>query len=149
MQQAQADHAAINGQLDRLELEQDQLESFLDKYEKELQTRLNDTSKPLVATNNADKARSESYKLAEDLNGQLNDLSSNLTNMIDEVNRLSTSGQQAIDGDDPINQLSSILGAHLRALQSIDGNSARLDEKVTEIEARMGSDRGRYGLARR
>jgi nuclear pore complex protein Nup62 len=45
--------------------------------------------------------------------------------------------------DDPINQLSAILGAHLRALNSIDGNAGKLEGKVSELEARMGGSQRR------
>jgi nuclear pore complex protein Nup62 len=69
--------------------------------------------------------------------------------MIDEVNKLSATQQQTAEGDDPVNQLSAILGAHLRALQSIDGNAGRLEDKVIELESRMGHDKGRFGLPRR
>jgi nuclear pore complex protein Nup62 len=73
--------------------------------------------------------------------------------MIDDVNKLSapsssvrlssstaaagTEGQNAQGQDDPINQLTAILGAHLRALSSIDGNAGRLEEQVIELEGRM------------
>lgn len=69
--------------------------------------------------------------------------------MIDEVNKLSATQQQSAEGEDPINQLSAILGAHLRALQSIDGNTGRLEDKVVELESRMGHEKGRFGLPRR
>lgn len=109
--------------------------------------------------------------MAEDLDKQLDDLSRNLSQMIEEVNRLSSSSSgpstssltdrpdtpSAADVDaaaqmpeDPVGQLSAILGAHLRALNSIDGNAGRLEGKVAELEKRMGGDkRGAYGLARR
>jgi nuclear pore complex protein Nup62 len=92
------------------------------------------------------------YSLAEDLNKQLDDLSRNLSLMIDEVNKLSTGPASVASGDgtdDPTNQLSAILGAHLRALSSIDGNAEKLDERISELEGRMGQEKGRYGIARR
>jgi nuclear pore complex protein Nup62 len=93
------------------------------------------------------------YGIAEDLNKQLDDLSRNLGQMIGEVNKLSSnssqSGGDGLSGDDPINQLSAILGAHLRALSSIDNNAGKLEDKVVELEARMGQERGRFGLPRR
>lgn len=104
-------------------------------------------------------AHDGSYTLAEDLNKQLDDLSRNLSQMIEEVNTLSapagsapqangSSTPSAADAasqmpDDPINQLSAILGAHLRALNSIDGNAGKLEGKVSELEARMGGSQRR------
>lgn len=69
--------------------------------------------------------------------------------MIEEVNRLSTpamtlpssSSAGSADGqlpDDPINQLSAILGAHLRALNSLDGNAGKLEGQVKELESKFG-----------
>ncbi len=86
--------------------------------------------------------------------------------MIDEVNRLSSSSRPhatqqpgtpsaaAAEAasqmpDDPIHQLSAILGAHLRALNSIDGNAGKLEGKVAELEARMGTKEKRNGPPRR
>lgn len=40
--------------------------------------------------------------------------------------------------DDPVNQLSAILGAHLRALGSIEQGTGKLEGKVEELEGRMG-----------
>jgi nuclear pore complex protein Nup62 len=104
------------------------------------------------------------YNLAEDLNKQLDDLSRNLSQMIEEVNKLSTpapsapaaNGQVSPSAaeaasqmpDDPINQLSAILGAHLRALGSIDSNAGKLEGKVAELEGRMGPG-GQRRLPRR
>lgn len=50
--------------------------------------------------------------------------------------------------DDPINQLSAILGAHLRALNSIDGNAGRLEVKVKELEGKMGGGEKRFAPRR-
>lgn len=96
--------------------------------------------------------------MAEDLNKQLDDLSRNLTQMIDQVNTLSAPApSQAASArsngttlsaaeveaasqmpDDPVNQLSAILGAHLRALGSIEQGTGKLEGKVEELEGRMG-----------
>jgi nuclear pore complex protein Nup62 len=112
--------------------------------------------------------------MAEDLNKQLDDLSRNLSQMIDEVNRLSNPAQapppsqltastfgasgppsaSVADAasqmpDDPVNQLSAILGAHLRALSNIDGNASKLENRVDDLEKRMvGQSRGGYGARR-
>lgn len=48
--------------------------------------------------------------------------------------------------DDPIHQLTAILGAHLRALSSIDGSAGRLEGQVDELEraAGVGGGKGRW-----
>ena len=91
------------------------------------------------------------YALAEDLNKQLDDISRNLSSMIGEVNSLSTSSRTS-NGDgteESMNQLSAILGAHLRALNSIDGNAGKLEDRVVDLEAKMWQEKGRFGLPRR
>lgn len=94
--------------------------------------------------------------------------------MIEEINNLSTSQASTAGGhagpnlsmsstsnatsatmetsEDPINQLSAILGAHLRALNSIDGNAGKLESKVRELEVKAGSAGGegrQVGFGRR
>ena len=67
--------------------------------------------------------------------------------MIDAVNQLSASSQPTgSEGDDPVGQLSAILGAHLRALQTLDGGAGRLEDKVDEVERKLNLERGRYGV---
>lgn len=67
--------------------------------------------------------------------------------MIDSVNALSATSQPTgADGDDPVGQLSAILGAHLRALQTLDGSAGRLEDKVDEVERKLSLERGRYGV---
>jgi nuclear pore complex protein Nup62 len=81
------------------------------------------------------------------LNKQLDDLSRNLSQMIEEVNKLST-GPAVAENEDPVNQLSAILNAHQRTLSSIGGNTDKLHERVSELEGRVGQDKGRYGVPR-
>lgn len=70
--------------------------------------------------------------------------------MIKDVNQISSSshgpaprpsspsgGDIAQTEDDPINQLSAILGSHLRALNSIDGRSTKLETDLKEVERRL------------
>lgn len=90
------------------------------------------------------------YTLAEDNNKQLDELSRNLTEMIKDVNQISSSshgpaprpsspsgGDITQTEDDPVNQLSAILGSHLRALNSIDGRSTKLETDLKEVERRL------------
>lgn len=70
--------------------------------------------------------------------------------MIKDVNQISSSshgpaprpsspsgGEITQTEDDPINQLSAILGSHLRALNSIDGRSTKLETDLKEVERRL------------
>lgn len=77
--------------------------------------------------------------LAADLNGQLDDLSQTLSQMIESVNGLSGGAQD--DGtenvDDPLQQISQILSSHLDSLQWIDGAVQEVESKVNDIEKRL------------
>jgi nuclear pore complex protein Nup62 len=97
------------------------------------------------------------------MNKQLDDLSRNLTEMIKDVNQISSASQSHaprpsspsggdIDQseDDPVTQLSAILGSHLRALNGIDGRSGKLETDLRELERRLaggggGNERGGNG----
>ena len=91
------------------------------------------------------------------MNKNLDDLSRNLTEMIKDVNQISssstarptTSSEEGMNEgeDDPVTQLSAILGSHQRALNGIDGRSGKLEVDLRELERRLaggggGSERG-------
>lgn len=92
------------------------------------------------------------YTLAEDMNKNLDDLSRNLTEMIKDVNQISssstarptTSSEEGINEgeDDPVTQLSAILGSHQRALNGIDGRSGKLEVDLRELERRLAGGGG-------
>jgi nuclear pore complex protein Nup62 len=153
--EAQANQTTLDRNLDYIESQQKGLDDLLTHYEREIASFVDKDTKPLAAKMPADREREKAYALAEDLNKQLDDISRNLSQMIDEVNKLSVSGSgaaalsastppsgaAAADAasqvpDDPINQLTAILGAHLRAIHSIDSNTTKLSGKVDELEAR-------------
>lgn len=150
MLEAQNNQSTLDKNLEYIENQQKQLDAMLTHYEREISSLGDKDSKPLVPKMPADREREKAYALAEDLNKQLDDISRNLSQMIDEVNKLSTSGSvpasqpsapTAADAgqgsEDPINQLSAILGAHLRAIHSIDSNATKLGAKVEDLETRM------------
>lgn len=155
MLEAQNNQSALDRNLDYIEAQQKQLDGLLTHYEREISAFGDKETKPLVAKMAADREREKSYALAEDLNKQLDDISRNLSGMIEEVNKLSSAGgartQQAGEPspadaaqqlpEDPVNQLSAILGAHLRAIQSIDNNATKLGGKIDELEQRMDKPR--------
>ncbi|EIW66743.1 hypothetical protein TREMEDRAFT_65141 [Tremella mesenterica DSM 1558] len=137
--EAQQTQASVDKMLDVIESQQKELDAAMTHYEREMQVFMSDTTRPLVGKLPADKEREKSYALAEDLTKQLDDLSLSLTNMIQQVNNLSSTPTVG-EGDkteDPIDQLSAILGAHLRALNTIDGQTGKLESKVEELEGKM------------
>lgn len=99
------------------------------------------------------------YTLAEENNKHLDELSRNLTEMIKDVNQISSSshparrpsspsgGEVTQTEDDPINQLSAILGSHLRALNSIDNRSTKLETDLRVLETRLAGGTPERGLS--
>ena len=80
-----------------------------------------------------------SYTLATDLNANLDDLQRSLMQMIESVNELSESPEDAVErtqskGDNPLEQIAQILSSHLESLQWVDGAVREVDSKVTEVE---------------
>lgn len=158
---AQQTQAGVEKALDYFETQQKSLDQLLSHYEREIESFTTDASKPLASKLPADREREKTYGLAESLNKELDDLSRNLKSMIGEVNKLSMSSSRPaeekevkaenveFEGGDPEEQLSAILGAHLRALGNIESGSAKLEGKVKELEGRVGTvEKGKYGLRR-
>ncbi|KAI8141879.1 hypothetical protein BJV82DRAFT_517653, partial [Fennellomyces sp. T-0311] len=113
--------------------QQDDLNSILDNYEKQLKDAMDesDLQQPLQL---ADLQREKAYGLAETLNGQLDDVNRNLNVMIDEVNKMS--GSQHPEGsadDDTVGQIVKILNVHLSSLQWIDTTSMKLQGKLQDV----------------
>ena len=147
--------SSIDQALDYFESQNKSLDSLLTHYEREIESFNTDPARPLTSKSPSDVEREKTYAMAEDLNKQLDDISRNLASMIEEVNRLSTrhapsrqekkepNAKEAADGVDSnvdaVDQLSAILGAHLRALGTIESGSGKLEGKVKELEGRMGS----------
>ena len=78
--------------------------------------------------------------LATELHSHLDDLSGSLTQMIDSVNSLSqtpSSNESSHGSEDPMVQISQILGSHLESLQWIDGAVREVEGKVNEVEKRV------------
>ena len=76
--------------------------------------------------------------LATDLYTHLDDLSTSLTQMIENVNGLSLpASQDPSEADAPMSQIAQILSSHLESLQWIDAAAREVEGKVTEVEKRM------------
>lgn len=84
--------------------------------------------------------------LATELHGHLDDLSASLTQMIEAVNELSNSSDNAsstsASSDDPMAQIAQVLSNHLESLQWIDGAVREVESKVGEVERRVKSAAG-------
>ena len=113
---------------------------------------------------------SQSYMLATELHGHLDDLSASLTQMIESVNALSPSNTSttstlasvpstdpsstlslsalgpspasSVTSDDPLTQIAQVLANHLESLQWIDGAVREVESKVVDVERRVRSAAG-------
>jgi nuclear pore complex protein Nup62 len=101
--QADRDATEVERQLRIMEENQDELESYLDKYEREVEEMMK--AKGLAGQEGArgpDQERERTYKLAEKLQDRLNDLNKDLTEMIEEINTTSQALSKTGKPDDPV-----------------------------------------------
>jgi len=90
----------IDQNLDYIDSQQQELSGILDQYEEQVQRMFEkDAATAGVNANGlrpVDEQREQTYSLAENLNKQLDDMSLNLTSMIEEINQTSPKA----DGED-------------------------------------------------
>ncbi|TKX25806.1 Nsp1-like C-terminal domain-containing protein [Elsinoe australis] len=145
--QAERDTAEVERQLTSVEGEQQELERYLDQYEK--------TVDELIARNGGieggvDAERERTYRIAERCSSRLTSMSHDLTSMIDEINSASTNLRQSnksANAQDPLTQIVKVLNGHLSQLQLIDQGASQLQSKVTaaQKEARAMGRNGTLG----
>jgi nuclear pore complex protein Nup62 len=149
--QAERDAAEVEKQLRIMEDNQAELESWLDKYEKDVEGMM---QKHGMAGNGRgdglrgpDQERERTYKLAEKLQDRLNELNKDLTEMIEEINGTSQTLTKSGKADDPVSYMDPhyltvadmssqltkvvrVLNGQLAQLQLIDSGASQLREKI-------------------
>lgn len=135
----------VERQLSAVEGQQDELSSWLDRYEREVDEMVTKQVGPGESLQGPDQERETTYKLAEKLSERLDEMGKDLTSMIEEVNGASSTLTKTNNADEPISQIVRILNAHLSQLQLIDQGTSDLQSKVTaaqkagqSISARLG-----------
>lgn len=91
----------IERQLQNVESQQEELTSWLDRYEADL----NELFVKQIGTSEVagpDQEREQTYKLAEKLTDRLDDMGKDLTKMIKEINDMSGSLSKGTKPDDPV-----------------------------------------------
>eukprot|EP00698_Gefionella_okellyi_P021590 TRINITY_DN7030_c0_g1_i2.p1 TRINITY_DN7030_c0_g1~~TRINITY_DN7030_c0_g1_i2.p1 ORF type:complete len:484 (+),score=128.23 TRINITY_DN7030_c0_g1_i2:31-1452(+) len=83
--------------------------------------------------NPADYEREKSYQLAEDVNGQLNQMETNINDMIKTLNEAAKQS----DPSSPMSQIVQILNEHLTSLQWIDHSVSQLQTGMQEVGAAL------------
>ncbi|TFK55813.1 hypothetical protein OE88DRAFT_661993 [Heliocybe sulcata] len=136
---AEREQTNIDQALDHIEQQQRDLSATLDVYGKSAEDILGGDGDGLrvLDTGPADSERDKNYMLATELHTHLDDLSSSLTQMIEEVNTVSEATPEKQQGEDPMSQIVQILSSHLESLQWIDGSVRELETKVGEVESRI------------
>ncbi|EFW17110.1 FG-nucleoporin nsp1 [Coccidioides posadasii str. Silveira] len=124
----------VERQLAAVEGQQDELSSWLDRYEQEVEALLSKQVGAGDTLQGPDQERERTYKLAERLSERLNDMGQDLTSMIEEVNSASANLSKTTKADEPISQIVRILNSHLSQLQLIDQGTAALRAKINTAQ---------------
>lgn len=155
--QAEKDAAEVERQLTLMEENQAELDDYLNRYEKEIDNMMKNhgVGGRSEGLRGPDQERERTYKLAEKLQGRLNKLNKDLTDMIDEINNTSQTLSKTGKPDDPVScrpsttdrhressiannkQLTKVvrvLNSQLSQLQLIDSGAAQLQEKISKAQ---------------
>ncbi|KAF2638348.1 hypothetical protein P280DRAFT_82536 [Massarina eburnea CBS 473.64] len=148
--QAERDAAEVERQLTMMEENQQELDTYLDRYEKEIDNlmKTHGVSGRTDGLRGPDQERERTYKLAEKLQDRLNELNKDLTEMIEEINNTSQTLSKTGKPDDPLTKVVRVLNTQLSQLQLIDSGAAQLQEKIEKAqkESQRGGTNGWHGL---
>lgn len=128
-----------------VESQQEELESWLDRYEAEVDTLFSKQFNPSEQLTGPDQEREQTYKLAERITERLDEMGRDLTKMIKEINDISGAVTKGSKPDDPLSQIVRVLNGHLTQLQWIDTNAAALQAKVTAAQKASSQIGSQYG----
>ncbi|KAF2864836.1 Nsp1-like C-terminal region-domain-containing protein [Massariosphaeria phaeospora] len=133
--QAERDAAEVEKQLTNMEENQQELDAYLDRYEKDVENLMRKSG---VGGNDSrhgpDQEREQTYKLAEKLQDRLNELNKDLTEMIEEINNTSQTLSKTGKPDDPLTKVVRVLNSQLSQLQLIDSGAAQLQDKINKAQ---------------
>lgn len=134
--QAERDAAEVEKQLTMMEENQAELDSYLDRYENEIDTMMKNhgVGGRSDGLKGPDQERERTYKLAEKLQDRLNELNKDLTEMIEEINNTSQTLSKTGKPDDPLTKVVRVLNSQLSQLQLIDSGAAQLQEKIIKAQ---------------
>lgn len=115
----------IDRQLQAVEGHQSELESFLDRYEKEVDDLYTKQVGGSDQLGGPDQERERTYKVAENLTDRLDEMGKDLGKMITEINDISGSLSKGNKPDDPVS--TAILQLGLVPLRKLTHNTAEPD----------------------
>ncbi|CAL1542518.1 unnamed protein product, partial [Lymnaea stagnalis] len=116
VERVKLDQQKLDHELDFIQSQQNELEDLLTPLEKNL-----DNMPPISYQQHADVEREHTYMLAESLDAQLKRMGQDLKEIIERLN--STNSKP--DTNDPVQQITKILNAHVVSLMWIDRNSGQ------------------------
>ncbi|RVX74775.1 hypothetical protein B0A52_01052 [Exophiala mesophila] len=125
---------SVDMQLAAVENQQTELESWLSKYEGEVDEMLAKDNLNSSEMGGPDQERERTYKLAERLSERLEEMERDLGSMVEDVNAANASLSKNGKADEPITQIVKILNSHLLQLQAIDQGSVALQEKIAAAQ---------------
>ncbi|KAL8989708.1 MAG: hypothetical protein Q9177_001466 [Variospora cf. flavescens] len=123
--------AEVERQITAVENDQDELESWLARYEEKVDQMISSSGDSL---HGPDLERERTYQLAEKLSTRLDEMGRDLGSMIEEINHASSSLNKNTKPDDPLSQVVRVLNSHLTQLQQIDQGAAALQLKVAAAQ---------------
>ncbi|KAJ8120035.1 hypothetical protein ONZ43_g3153 [Nemania bipapillata] len=135
----------VERHLVNVESQQDELESWLDKYEADVDALFSKQFGSGDQLTGPDQERERTYKLAEKITERLDEMGRDLTKMIKEINDISGTVSKGTKPDDPLSQIVRVLNGHLTQLQWIDTNAAALQAKVAAAQKASSQIGNQYG----
>lgn len=92
----------VERQLGSVEGQQEELSSWLDRYEREVDEMMSKQVGPGETLQGPDQERERTYKLAEKLSERLDEMGKDLSSMIEEVNGASATLSKTSKADEPV-----------------------------------------------
>ncbi|KAL2843491.1 Nsp1-like C-terminal region-domain-containing protein [Aspergillus pseudoustus] len=135
----------VERQLASVEGQQEELSSWLDRYEREVDEMMSKQVGPGESLQGPDQERERTYKLAEKLSERLDEMGKDLSGMVEEVNSASATLSKTNKADEPISQIVRILNSHLSQLQTIDQGTTELQTKVAAAQKAGQAMSSRFG----
>ncbi|TAQ83227.1 hypothetical protein B7494_g8450 [Chlorociboria aeruginascens] len=132
--EAQRASAEVERQLANVESQQDELTSWLDRYEADVDELFSRQVGHGETLQGPDQERERTYKMAEKVSDRLDEMGKELTTMIDAMNEATATLSKTSKSDDPLSHIVRVLNSHLSQLQWIDQNAALLQKKVTSAQ---------------
>lgn len=125
VEKVRADQQRLNHDLDFISSQQQELEDMLQPLEEKIKSAG-------VQLNNqySDNEREKTYSLAEHIDGQLQQMSGDITEVIEHLNSVNSSNK---DENNPMHQISKILNMHMDALVWVDQHSTVLQKRVEDV----------------